>query len=70
MKNYKNYSELPLAMNAKDVMMALGLSRAGVYNLLKETDFPSMKVGSRIIVPKDKFINWMNKKVGEKDGTI
>lgn len=70
LKNYQNLSELPLALSAKDVMMALGLSRTGVYNLFKQADFPTIKVGSRIIVPKDRFIQWMDREVGDHHDAV
>ncbi len=65
MKQYTTLNDLPLAMNAKDVMTALGISRSGVYKLYKEKDFPTVKVGTRIIVPKDKFILWLDRRAGE-----
>ena len=53
---YKSSDELPLG---------LGLSQ--VYELVKRIDFPAFKVGSRIFVPKDKFLTWLNVQTEEKD---
>ncbi len=61
--NFKSFEELPLALNANDVAGALGISRAGAYTLLKSSDFPKIRIGSRYIVPKDKFIRWVNESV-------
>ena len=40
---YKNYEELPLFLNAELVEKVLGV----------------LKVGSRMVVPKEKFIQWV-----------
>ena len=53
---YKNYDELPLVLNAKDVSEVLGLSLAGTYELMREKDFPAKRIGKRIIVPRDEFL--------------
>ena len=59
---YKSYDELPLMLNAEMVKNLLGISISSAYELMHEKDFPSIKVGSRIIVPKDKFRDWIDKK--------
>ena len=56
---YKSYDELPLNLSVPEVADALGISRAGAYELVKEKGFPSLTIGSRIIVPKDKLIAWI-----------
>ena len=37
----------------------LGVSWAEVYELAPSKGFPSLSIGSRIVVPKDKFIAWI-----------
>lgn len=56
---YKSYDELPLNLSVPEVADVLGISRAGAYELVKEKGFPSLTIGSRIIVPKDKLIAWI-----------
>ena len=56
---YKNYEELPLFLNAELVGKVLGIAPSSSYELMHETDFPVLKVGSRMVVPKDKFIQWV-----------
>ena len=58
---YKSYDELPLMLNAEMIKNVLGISLTSAYELMHEKDFPSIKVGSRIIVPKDKFREWIDK---------
>lgn len=59
---YKFYDELPLMLNAETLKNVLGISLTSAYELMHEKDFPSIKIGNRIIVPKEKFIEWVDKK--------
>ena len=61
---FKDYSELPLFLNAKMVAKVLGLSPSSGYELMHEPDFPVLKVGSRMVVPKEKFIEWVERHTG------
>ena len=67
MKNseYKSYDELPLMLSVPQVAGVLGISRAGAYELARSQGFPSLTIGSRIVVPKDKFISWIEERVSE-----
>ena len=56
---YKTYEELPLFLNADIVAKALGIAPSSSYELMHEVDFPVLKVGSRMVVPKEKFIQWV-----------
>ena len=64
---YKSYDELPLFLNAEMVAKVLGVSPSSGYELLHETDFPVLKVGSRMVVPKEKFIKWVEQHTGGGD---
>lgn len=57
---YTNYNDLPLMLSVPDVASVLGISRAGAYELVRSDSFPSLRIGSRIIVPKERFIEWIN----------
>ena len=59
---YKDYKELPLFLNAHMVANLLGVSQSTAYELMHEKSFPTLQVGSRLLVPKEKFIEWMNGK--------
>lgn len=60
--NYKSYEELPLFLNAETVAGVLGIAMSSAYELMKEKDFPALRVGNRLIVPKEKFVLWVEKK--------
>lgn len=60
----QNYEELPLFINAEQLSNALGISISSAYELMSEKDFPSMRVGKRMLVPREKFIAWVNQQSG------
>ena len=56
---FKNYTDLPLMLSVPEVGEVLGISRAGAYELVRSKGFPKVKIGNRIVIPKDKFIQWI-----------
>ena len=65
---YKSYNELPLFLNAKLVAQVRGISPSSGYELLHQQDFPTLKIGNRIVVPKEAFIQWVKRNTGGGDG--
>ena len=65
---YKSYDELPLFLNAETVAQVLGVAPSSAYELMHEKDFPALRIGSRIVVPKEKFRQWVEGKVGGGQG--
>ena len=61
---YKSYDDLPLFLNARTVANVLGVSISSAYELMHEPDFPTLKVGSRLAVPRDAFRQWAERKAG------
>ena len=55
---FTNYEQLPLFLNANTVAQVLGVSISTAYELLNGPGFPTLRVGSRMVVPKEKFIQW------------
>lgn len=56
---FKSNDELPLAMNAKDVAGYLNVSLTCAYNVMNSKGFPVIKIGKRLIVTKENFLNWL-----------
>ena len=46
------------------VAKVLGISISSAYELMHETSFPALRVGSRIVVPKEKFCQWVEAQTG------
>ncbi len=61
-RKYRSLDDLPLAMTVEDVAAALGISRAKAYQLVYEEGFPAFRIGRRIVVPKSRFITWLQDK--------
>ena len=57
---YKNFEDLPLMLSVPEVGEVLGISRAAAYELVRSKGFPSMRIGTRILVPMDKFLAWID----------
>ena len=57
---FKSYKGLPLTLTAPEVGEVLGISRASAYELVRSKGFPHMKIGTRILVPRDKFLAWID----------
>ena len=62
---YKSFEELPVMLTIPQVASVLSISRAGAYELAHR-NFPAMLVGSRIVVPKDRLLAWVDRKVSEQ----
>ena len=56
---YKSYDDQPLFLNSATVAKVLGVSPSSGYELIHEPGFPVLRVGSRIVVPKEKFMQWV-----------
>lgn len=56
---YKSFDELPLFLNYQMIADILGISRAVAYQLMREDSFPTLRIGKRMVVPKDRFIAWL-----------
>ncbi len=62
--DYTDYDQLPLFLNAEMTAKLLGISISSAYELMHETSFPALRVGSRIVVPKEKLCQWVESQTG------
>ena len=53
------FNDLPDILDASQIASALRISRAGAYNLLSSTDFPTLHIGRRKLVMKNDLIQWL-----------
>ena len=60
-ETFKSYEELPLMLSVPEMAAALGISRAGAYELARSEGFPVLRIGNRIVIPKDKLQEWVDK---------
>ena len=50
---YKSFDELPIMLSVNQLANVLGISRTSSYDLARSKGFPSITIGSRIVVPID-----------------
>ena len=58
---FKSYEDLPLMLSVPEMAAVLGISSAGAYELARSEGFPALRIGTRIVIPKDKLQEWVNK---------
>ena len=56
---FKSNDELSLTMTAKDVAGYLNISLTCAYNVMNSKDFPVIRIGKRMLITRDKFLNWL-----------
>ena len=61
MTNYTSMEQLPITLSANQVAQVLGISRANAYTLMHSKGFPTIQIGKRMVVPKNKLIEWMER---------
>lgn len=57
---FTSYDELPLLLNVKQPAELLGVSDSSVYELIQKDDFPSLRIGKRIVIPKEELRKWIS----------
>ena len=62
--SYKSYDDLPLFLNSATVAKVLGVSPTSGYELMHEPGFPVLRIGNRMVVPKEQFILWVKEHTG------
>lgn len=61
---FTSYDALPLFLNAELISKVLGVSLSSAYELMHDKKFPAVHVGSRIVVPKEQFQQWVEEQMG------
>ena len=60
----QQFSDPPLSLNASLVSQVLDISPSTAYELMHEPDFPVLRVGNRMVVPKEKLTQWVDAQSG------
>ena len=66
-KTIRNIEDYPITMNAKHVEEILGISRAQSYETMHQEDFPTFRIGKRMLVRRDAFKEWYEKQGNKQD---
>ncbi len=65
-KEYNSFDELPLVFSVQELSQVLSISKSTAYELTKEKDFPCIKIKGRVLIPREEFKAWFQKKLKEK----
>lgn len=64
----KDTQELPAVLNVEEVRKILRLARPLVYQLVHRKDFPAMRFGRAIRIPRDAFLAWLEQQTQGSNG--
>ena len=64
---FRSYDDLPLTLTVPEVGEVLGISRAKAYDLARSEGFLSMRIGARILVPRNKLIRWIDEQTEARE---
>ena len=59
-----------MSLSVPEMAAALGISRAGAYELARTKGFPALKIGTRIVIPKDKLKERVDHNIGGSDSSV
>lgn len=60
---YKTIDELPAVLTVKDIKILFGIGQVQAYELVHSEDFPAMKVGGSIKIPKHRLLDWIDENI-------
>lgn len=60
----KSRNELPLVLTIPDLQRVLGISRVTAYELVHRQDFPAVRIGRCIRIPRESLLRWLTSEAG------
>ncbi len=52
-----------LTLSVEEAGKLLGVSRQTAYNLIHRADFPVLRIGKRVLIPRKQLEVWMDRQV-------
>ena len=56
---FNSFDDLPAVLNANQLGAALNISRANAYRLMRSADFPTLQIGHRMLVRRERLLEWI-----------
>ena len=53
-------------MSVQELAQQMGISLPKAYELVKEPGFPTIRIGTRILIPVEGFRDWLRQKSGSE----
>lgn len=57
-----------LTMNVEELQQALGIGKSRAYDLVNREDFPAIRLGRKILIPRDAFLRWLDRQTEQVSG--
>lgn len=57
----------PMMISVDELSVLFGISRSGAYQLAKSKGFPSITIGRRIFILRDRLQEWLDAQFEHKD---
>ena len=61
----KQIEELPVMMDVQETAQFLRVGKQAVYSLAKRSDFPSVVVGAKIRILRDRLMSWLENEMAQ-----
>ena len=55
-----------LTLNVKEAAAVIGIGYMAMYDLCRRTDFPAIRVGRRILIPRGALMRWLETQAGSR----
>ena len=68
-QNTQNSSALPVLLSVKDAEK-LGFTRSAFYRFLHRAEIPTVTIGGRKYIYRDRFFEWLDGQTGHKKGSV
>ena len=59
-REYYSNDQLPCMLNANDIKEYMRISRTQAYEQMHAEGFPLIRIGKRMLAPRDKFLQWVD----------
>ncbi|GMA50721.1 hypothetical protein GCM10025857_20780 [Alicyclobacillus contaminans] len=58
------FGELPYGLTVEEAQKILRVGRTKMYELCRLEDFPALRIGKRIVIPRDELFRWIKDQMG------
>lgn len=62
-----SFEELPIILTVEQISTIMGISLVGAYELTRQKNFPAIRVGRRITIPKSSFMKWLENQASGRE---
>lgn len=59
-----NETDTRLTLTVEEAAKLLGVSRIKGYELAHSEGFPAMRLGRKLLIPRDRFLAWIDQQAG------